>query len=59
MIDKELTKQIKQRKDSEAEKEKLKKTVNELHNLLRAAATSDEKKTAMLEELKIGVQEER
>lgn len=59
VIDRELNKQINMRKEAFADNEKLKKQVYEMQTLLQAAASSDEKKTAMLDELKVAVQQER
>ena len=59
VIDKELNKQIRLKKECQLECEGLRNNGAEMERLLRAAAISDEKKTAMLDELKVAVREER
>lgn len=59
IIDKELTKQINQRKEATMHIEQLQKANSEKSVVIQAAALSDEKKSAMLEELKVVVRNER
>ena len=59
IIDQELNKQVKERKVAEQEIAKLKSQNKELITLAKAAAQSEEKKDALLQELKVAVAEER
>ncbi len=59
IIDKELNKQIELKKAALQQSQTLQKQNEELTTLVRAAALSDEKKSALLEEMKIAVTQER
>ena len=59
VVDKELTKQTNACKDAQQHNEGLKEKMEKLKDLVRAATTSEEKKSALLEEVKIAVQRER
>ena len=58
-MDKELTRQTNACKEAQQHNEGLKARMEKLKDLVRAATASEEKKSALLEEVKIAVQKER
>ena len=58
-MDKELTRQTNACKEAQQHNEGLKERMEKLKDLVRAATASEEKKSALLEEVKIAVQKER
>ena len=59
VIDAELNKQMQQKKQALEKIESLTKQNTEITQLLKVAAMSEEKKSAMLEEVKVAIQKER